>query len=202
MPSRNIVKVYDSNAYYHVYNRGVEKRKIFLDDQDYAVFVSLLKRYLSDKQALDSRGREYLSLAGKVEVVAFCLMPNHFHILLYQIELGAATQLLRAVCSSYVTYFNSKYNRVGALFQGNFKAVRVNSDNYLSYLTRYIHCNPDNYLNYEWSSLDYWLGNRTASWLNDRALNDMSPKEYMAFIKDEEKLDSTMENMSEILFDY
>lgn len=110
MPSRNIVKLYDVNTYYHIYNRGIEKRKIFLDGEDYAVFLNLLKRYLDKEPVKDSKGREYFWLANDLQVVAFCLMPNHFHILLYQIEKDAMTKLLRAVCTSYTTYFNKKIN--------------------------------------------------------------------------------------------
>ena len=152
MPCRNIIKTYNSNSYYHIYNRGVEKRKIFIDDQDYATFESLLKRYLSNKPTKDSRGRNYIFLGGEVSLIAFCLMPNHFHMIIYQTELDSMTKLLRSVCSSYVTYFNNKYNRVGALFQGNFKAIQIKDESYLLFLTRYIHRNPADYLEYEWSS--------------------------------------------------
>lgn len=201
MPNRNIVKMYDINSYYHIYNRGVEKRKIFLDDQDYAVFLSLLKRRLDACFVVGSRGREYDWLANEVEVVAFCLMPNHFHLLLYQIEIDSVTKLLRAVCSSYVTYFNKKYNRIGSLFQSSFKAVGANRNDYLLYLTRYIHRNPQNYIKWEWSSLDYWLGKKEANWVKPYRLNDMNPKEYQSFMADDINYDSNLEDISGILFE-
>lgn len=200
MPGRNIVKMYDTNIYYHVYNRGVNKRKIFIDDQDYAVFLSLFNRYLGEMPDIGSQGREYDWLVDDVEVVSFCLMPNHFHLLLYQIKMDAITKLLRAVCSSYVTYFNVKYNRVGTLFQGCFKAVKVNDQGYLQYLTRYIHRNPSNYLNWEWSSLDYWLGNKSTYWIKTQRLNDMSPEKYLDFIKDGAAYRSTLNEISDIVF--
>lgn len=200
MPSRNIVKMYDTSAYYHVYNRGVEKRKIFIDDQDYAVFSSLFKRHLDEDSDSDSRGRMYDCLSSEVEITAFCLMPNHFHILIYQIGIDSVTKLLRAVCSSYVTYFNKKYDRVGSLFQGTFKAVRVNNDGYLLYLTRYIHRNPSKYLDWQWSSLGYWIGKKSAHWINPQRLSDMSSEKYLDFIKDDKAYEESIEDISDIIF--
>lgn len=198
MPSRNIVKVYDVNTYYHIYNRGVEKRKIFLDDQDYSVFIGLFKRHLGKMPEVDRVGREYNWLADDVEIIAFCLIPNHFHLLVYQVEMNAITELLRAVCSSYVTYFNKKYDRVGTLFQGNFKAVKVNNDNYLIHLTRYIHRNPSNYLNWEWSSLSYWVGDKSAFWIKPQRLNDMTSEQYLDFVNDEAGYKLTMDRILDI----
>lgn len=201
MPNRNIVKIYDVNSYYHLYNRGVEKRDIFVDDQDYSVFLGLLKRYLDIKPSVGRQGREYDWLANDVELTAFCLMPNHFHLLLYQIEIDAFTKLLRAVCSSYVAYFNDKYDRVGPLFQGNFKAVKVNNNSYLVYLSRYIHRNPSNYLDWEWSSLSYWLGEKSSAWVKPQRLNDMNPYEYHEFIRDEDDYSSSLDEIIEIVFE-
>ena len=86
MPSKNVVKIYENNTYYHAYNRGVEKRTVFIDDEDYATFLGLLKRSLDEHPETDDKGREYRWLANDVELVAFCLMPNHFHLLLYQMN--------------------------------------------------------------------------------------------------------------------
>ncbi len=200
MPGRNIVKKYDINAYYHIYNRGVDKRTIFVDDQDYAVFVALIKRYLDVSLENGSKGRPYIDLRGKLEVMAFCLMPNHFHLLLYQIEIGGITELMRAVCSSYTTYFNKKYERIGPLFQGNFKAILVNSDVYLQYISRYIHRNPDNYIDWEWSSLSYWLGDKTASWLNPQRLNQLNREQYLAYIKDDTGFNKSVAEVPNLIF--
>lgn len=199
MPSRNIVKLYDSNTYYHVYNRGVEKRKVFLEDEDYSTFLNLYKRYLSDRPVTDNKGREYDWLAEDIELVAFCLMPNHFHLLVYQIEIGALTVLLRSVCSTYTTYFNNKYNRVGPLFQGVFKASNIYNDNYLTYITRYIHRNPHHYLLWKWSSLDYWLEKKHASWVKPQRLNNTTPYQYLEFMNDEEGYKSSIEEMNDII---
>jgi putative transposase len=199
MPSRNIIKRYKVDAYYHIYNRGVEKRKIFIDDEDYSVFINLFKRYLSDNPVRDNKGREYNWLARDVELIAFCLMPNHFHLLLYQINMDSITELLRSVCSAYTTYFNKKYNRIGPLFQGNFKASNILNDNYLMHITRYIHRNPQNYMVWKWSSLPYWLNDRHAEWVNTRRLNIMTPDQYKDFIDDEEDYNSSFEIMGNMI---
>lgn len=200
MPCRNVVKCYSFNSYYHIYNRGVEKRSVFMEDQDFAVFEELLKRYLSKELSKNARGHEYINLANEVKLVAFCLMSNHFHMLIYQTELDSITKLLRAVCSSYTTYFNNKYNRVGSLFQGTFKAIHIKNESYLLYLTRYIHRNPTDYLNYEWSSLGYWLGKKNTDWLSYKFIFDISPAEYLDFITDDRGYYSGVDKISEILF--
>ena len=199
MPSRNVVKMYDIDSYYHVYNRGVDKRDIFIDDQDYAVFLELFKRYLGEKPGVDSRGREFVSLSSGVEVVVFCLMSNHFHLLLFQIESDTVTKILRAVCSSYVPYFNKKYKCTGALFQNCFKAVKIDNHDYLQYLTRYIHRNPHNYKDWEWSSLDYWIGNRSTDWVHPQRLNDMSADNYLSYLQDDIDYDNSLGEISNIL---
>lgn len=199
MPSRNIVKRYDVNTYYHVYNRGVEKRKVFLDAEDYTVFLNLFKRYLNDRPATDNKGREYDWLAKDVELIAFCLMPNHFHLLLFQIEIDAVTKLLRSVCSAYTTYFNKKYKRVGTLFQGTFKASNIYDDVYLAYITRYIHRNPARYMTWEWSSLTYWLNEKHAAWVKPQRLNDRTSSQYLEFVCDEGDFESSLEEMGDII---
>ena len=201
MPSRNIVKQYGADTYYHLYNRGVEKRKIFLEDADYAVFLNLFKRYLDDKPTEDSSGREYDWLAEDIQIVTFCLMPNHFHLLIFQTESTAMTRLMRAVCTSYTMYFNKKYNRVGKLFQGHFKASIIQNETYLSYITRYIHRNPLNYLNWKWSSLPYWLDKKHAEWVHPELLKDVSSEQYLRFIKDDEDSISVLDKLSDILAD-
>lgn len=201
MPCRYIVKKYDTNTYYHVYNRGVEKRAIFIDDQDYSVFIDLLKRYLDPSEHISIRGTRYCCLVNDVNVIAFCLMPNHFHLLLYQVHIGGVTNLLRAVCSSYSTYFNKKYSRIGALFQNNFKAIAVNNDGYLQYLCRYIHRNPPDYLCWEWSSLRFWTNDKTSTWLNSARLSNMSSDQYLEYLADDNSFNRSVDEIECILLD-
>ncbi|HEY4714156.1 MAG TPA: hypothetical protein VIH30_07975, partial [Aquirhabdus sp.] len=83
MPSKHVVKEYAPDSYYHIYSRGVEKRQIFLDEKDFAVFLNMLKRYLSPVGAFDLSRREYPNFANQIELNAYCLMQNHFHLLIY-----------------------------------------------------------------------------------------------------------------------
>lgn len=161
MPAKNSVKIFIENGYYHIYNRGVEKRNIFLDDQDYSVFLSYLKKYLDP-----SLGSDPKSLAQEVDLLAFCLMPNHFHLLVKQISKDGVTKLIRAVCTKYVMYFNAKYKRVGTLFQGKYKAALILDDSYLIHLSRYIHLNPgSDPKSYTYSSYKHYLNKVKMGWV-------------------------------------
>ncbi len=136
MPSGNIVKSYDAGAYYHVYNRGVEKRAIFIDEEDYIVFERLLERYPGSTIQKDKFGREFADFSTTIELNAYCLMPNHFHMLLYTVGDGRAmADFMKRLCASYAVYFNKKYKRVGHLFQSNYKASHIMSDSYLQHIT-------------------------------------------------------------------
>ena len=194
MPSKNTVKFYDADAFYHVYNRGVDKRQIFLDDQDYTVFTHLLKRYLGTDPEKDSSGREYGRLTDDLSLVTFCLMPNHFHLMFFQYDPEAITKLMRAVATSYVRYFNKKYNRVGSLFQGIYKGSLIDNDAYLQHITRYIHLNPAKYLKWQWSSLGMYLGTVVCDWVHPELVIDITkPKQYLKFLKDHEDYEKTLD---------
>ncbi len=166
MPSRNIVKQYEEDAYYHIYNRGVDKRIIFQDEQDYHMFLGLLKRHLTRDKEKNSRGKEYESYAGRVELLSYCLMPNHYHLFFYlNNDIDSIPELMRKVIGTYTQYFNKKYGRVGPLFQGVYKASRITSDPYLLHITRYIHKNPKDYYSYPYSSLQYYIGDWKSDWV-------------------------------------
>ena len=189
MPQKNTVKTFTENGIYHTYNRGVEKRNIFLDEQDYAVFLHLLKFYLSptDPKQVHPfiefqkfkvvRPRPLENLEKEVNLIAFCLMPNHFHLLLKQISIDGMTKLLRRILTTYSMYFNRRYKRVGHLFQGPYKAILVQDDSYLLHLSRYIHLNPSELtgiipVNYPYSSYQYYLGQKHATWLKPKIILD------------------------------
>lgn len=202
MPARK-TNFYE-NGFYHVYNRGVEKRNIFLDDEDYVAYTGILKTYLSEnlpkeeKPQLQGRALERIkkhSLASEVGLVAYCLMPNHFHLLLQQRTPQAITQLMRRVLTTYSMYFNQRYDRVGSLFQGRFKAIEVTNDEYLLHLTRYIHRNPvaaklieiKNLVTYKYSSYPVYLGVEYKNWLRAKPILDYflqinSHKDYKNFV--------------------
>jgi len=157
MPAKNSRKQYYENGYYHIYNRGVEKRKIFLDQQDYAVFLPYLKEYLlpKDERALSKRlmdssitsieKNKILKLlrlnnfSNEITLLAYCLMPNHFHFFVKQKSAGSIDKFMNSLGTRYTMYFNKKYDRVGSLYQGVYKAVSVNNESQFIYLSKYIH---------------------------------------------------------------
>lgn len=187
MPSRNTVKEFAADQYYHLYNRGVEKRDIFLDDQDYVVFLGLLKKFLSGERTKNTQRHKFINLAGQVELIAYCLMPNHIHLLLYQYTEDGITKLMRRVMTGYVMYFNKKYNRVGGLFQGRYKASHINADAYLHHISRYIHLNPDEYQAWPYSSWRNYTGTKQAAWVKPARVLELfehNRDNYELFVSD------------------
>ncbi len=143
------------NEYYHVYNRGVEKRRIFLDKKDRERFLRLL--YLANgEKPYVLRLVQGLPLneidVGKRQAAigAYVLMPNHFHILFKETREGGISAFMEKLQTGYAMYFNKKYERVGALFQGTFKAQHVSRDEHLEYLFAYIHLNPVKIVEPKW----------------------------------------------------
>jgi len=148
---------------YHIYNRGVEKRNVFLDDEDYLRFIHNLFEfndatpvlnagYYFDPKTINSEvQKERKQRKLLVEILVFTLMPNHFHLLLRQQRANGIVRFMQKLGTGYTMYFNKKYDRVGGLFQGRFKAVLVDKEAHFIHLPCYIHTNPLN-LNYRGST--------------------------------------------------
>ena len=157
-------RAFVANQICHVYNRGVDKRIIFLEDGDYLRCIHDIFEFNDTKPAfnfgrshrrpspvnnvIDFRnqsidgGQPRLPRKRVVDILAFCLMPNHFHFLLRSLVVGGITLLTRKLGAGYANYFNQKYERSGALFQGGYKAVAVTKEPHFLYLPYYIHLNP------------------------------------------------------------
>lgn len=178
MPAKNSLKDYSPETFYHVYNRGVAKQDIFLDDQDYKVFLSNLKFYLTapdlQGQSLKvSPSRKSKNYTDNLKLLAYCLMPNHFHLFVFQKEPSSMAEFLRSIGTKYSMYLNKKYHRVGHVFQGRYKAVSVTNEVQFIYLSKYIHRNPINILpsrtvleGYKYSSYPVYLGRFNQAWIN------------------------------------
>lgn len=139
------------NSFYHVFNRGVEKRIIFTSSGEYFRFLQTLDfyRYYPTPRKLSTHLRfnselpkPNISQKEIVKILCFCLMPNHFHLLMQQLEEKGITEFLRRISDSYTRYFNTKNDRIGPLFQGTFKAKIIKSDEHLLQVSKYIHRNP------------------------------------------------------------
>jgi putative transposase len=184
MPGRNIYKDYVTDSYYHIYNRGVNKELIYKDNQDYEVFLGIVKRYLGTAAVSKPNRVSYKSHRGCVELLTYCLMPNHFHLLVFQNENDAMTNFMRSLSVSYSMYFNKKHKRQGPLFQQRYRAVRIDDDSQLLHISRYIHLNPDDYKHYKWSSYEYYTGRKHANWLNLGRILELFEEDYIQFIAD------------------
>lgn len=205
MPTRNRVKTYGENTYYHIYNRGVDRKEIFREDVDYLYFLSLFKRHLSGELVTDKYGRAAKDMSGSVELVAFCLMGNHFHLLCYLKEKDGIIDLMRSVMTAYSMYFNKKYQRIGRLYQERFLAAPITTDAYLWHVSRYIHLNPSplglDFRSYPYSSIDYFAGKKHAAWLHPERLVETQKDQakYMEFVADYESMHVEMDNLKHLL---
>lgn len=177
---------------YHVYNRGVRKEALFHDGKDYSRFLLLILTLQSDVNLknisrLNDRFNKKLQLdeldistEGKerfVELISFCIMPNHFHIMVNQLVEGGLAKYMQKVLTAYTMYYNKKYNKTGHVFQGKYKSVFIEDDEQLVYTFIYIHKNPididEDIFKYQWSSLaDFLDTNRWGTYLKPEIVTD------------------------------
>lgn len=205
MPSRNVLKIDVPDSYYHVYARGASRQPIFLKDEDFTYFLSLFRRYLSEENITNAVGIAYEKLFDDIEVLAYCLMGNHFHLLIYQKRAGAMQRLMRGIMTGYSRYFNKKYDRSGGLFESRYKASRVSNDNYLMHISRYIHLNPDKWRSYPYSSLDSYRNESPPSdWVRPKRILALfsSPNAYLEFVADYKDIRDELEAVKHELAGY
>lgn len=130
--------------YFHCYNRGTDKRTIFADQQDYVYFLKSLRNYNSERPLGKLRLYENKEVKQPlVSIVTYCLLPNHFHLLLRNEVEDGISQYLKRVSGGYTMYFNKKNDRTGSLFQGVFKSRSIHSDQDLRQLTAYVYMNNE-----------------------------------------------------------
>lgn len=183
---------------YHIYNRGSEKRLIFESLRDYQRFIKTLTYYQIEnpKPRFSIYSPKFHTIDSSkliVEILGYCLMPNHFHLLIKQLRNGGTSEYIRKVSNSYTKFFNIKYNRVGPLFQGQFKAVLIENDEQLMHVSRYIHLNPltsylvKNLEQYKWSSYSEYLGFSRYEICQKKQILDYfkSPQKYEQFVLDQ-----------------
>lgn len=148
------------DEYYHLYNRGADKRIVFEDVGDHVRFIQLLylcndsnplssKRYLNRGESLGELMLDDIE-EPLVAIGAYCLMSNHFHILTKEINEGGISKFMHRLSTAYTMYFNVKQKRTGVLFQGRFKAEHLDRDEYLKYIFSYIHLNPIKMIDSDW----------------------------------------------------
>jgi putative transposase len=159
-----------NGEYYHIYNRGVEKRAIFEDEKDYLRFYNGLAEFNDD---VDCYRREYLKKAGDtiselIEVTAYCLNPNHYHLILKQLRENGVSEFMRKLGIGYTGYFNRRHVHSGVLFQGQFQSKHILNNNYLLWLSVYVNLNNEIHRKtneqkieklWQWSSYNEYIGN-------------------------------------------
>ena len=189
MPSRNVLKQDVAESFFHVYFRGGNRSRIFRDATDFEKMLKLFARYLSLEEVKNSAGLSFPNYSYKLEILAFCLMPNHVHLLIYQRQQGTMTEFMRSLLTSYSMYFNKKYKRSGPLFESRYKASLISEDAYLEHISRYIHLNPRDWREYEYSSLPYYLHQITDEWIKPKRIMELfsNPQDYLHFVEDYEK---------------
>lgn len=221
MPIR--VSPFVTGEYYHIFNRGVDRSAIFKNSTDYHHFISAFDFYRFQKTrvkyshyckmipSVASAIRDEQEKSGVlVRVFAFALMPNHFHLLLRQeVEHGIHTYLFKAL-NSYAKYFNTKRKRVGPVFQGNFQAVRIESDAQLLHVSRYIHLNPvvsgittiESIHTYPWTSFPGYINN-TSDWVDTTEIVGLigSVIKYESFVADQVEYAKTLSDIRHVALD-
>lgn len=173
-----------NGEYYHIYNRGVDKREIFLDEKDYQKFLRGLKEFNNKSyyeervKALEEK-KELSSFLGGLErivnIVTYSLLPNHFHLIIKQSADNGISNFMHKLGTSFTNYFNKKYNRSGSLFQGPYKLIHVKNNDYLLWLSGYINGNSEiheiaNSATYRWSSLKNFLEKGQSEILKDTSI--------------------------------
>lgn len=154
MPARNRIKKYFPNSVYHIYNRGIDGRIIFADEEDYHKFLEVLEKYLTredeEKDSIYKKERPYLkkkkeqmNLTDDAKMLALCLRPDHFHLLIWQKTEAAMTALMRRAITHYSMYYNRKYQRSGPVFENVYRAVGVEPGEKALLMTKYIHTSPE-----------------------------------------------------------
>jgi len=212
MPAKNTVKPYIVNTYYHIYNRGVNKRLIFKEDRDYKIFLSYLSFYLTlpGQTRKSYASKPINNFANQIDLLAYCLMPNHFHLLIFQKDKDSINFFMRSLIRKYVQAFNTHYHRIGPLFQGRYKAVLMDSEQQLLYTSKYIHLNPNPERTsgsdpevYPYSSYKNYLGIIHQNWVKPQEIlnhfSDSNPLlTYQAYVDDISADTNTSETVPEV----
>lgn len=208
---------------YHILSRGVNRAPIVLDDRDFQRFLSVFDycRYsdypfkFSFFKTLSREQREKIRAGLKekfIGVIAYCLMPNHFHFVLRQEMDNGIVSFINRLLTSYTKFFNTKHKRSGPLFDGRFKAVLVETDEQLLHLVRYVHLNPyssavvesiDDLLLYPWSSLSEYLDSEKGPEIcsaKEMVLSQFADKEKLSrFIFDQADYQKRLEEIKHLL---
>jgi len=178
------------NEYYHLYNRGNSKQKIFLDEKDHNHFIKLL--YLCNSKRnfvfrdITENTFKFDRESTLVNIGVYCLMPNHFHLFVQEKEEGGISKFMQKLSTAYAMYFNAKYNRTGGLYEGKFKSQHISSDRHMKYLFSYIHLNPVKLIESKWKEKGIRNLEICKAFLHSYSFSSYS--EYLGFHRAESKI--------------
>lgn len=194
MPSRYVLRDFKQGEYYHVANYGVDKRIIFTDDEDFRTFLYYLKVYLLPKETIAKMPNLPKRMLSKnrnvdVQMLAYSLMPDHFHLMLQEKEPGGISLLMKQLSNAYTKYFNERHKRSGSLFEGPFKAAFVKNEDIVQ-VVRYIHLNPflgglvDDPDKYRWSDFPTYTNSKEINISNSSIVLSRfnTPADYKHFV--------------------
>lgn len=223
MPARFTPLVTDQ--YYHIFNRGVNKQPIFQGVRDYKRSLDILDFYSFNPKL---RFSKFLLLSQEeksnfmdglhkvndklVDIICFCLMPNHFHLLLNQLKDNGISKFMANLQNSFTRYFNTKHERIGPLLQGQFKAVLIEDDNQLLHVSRYIHLNPyssyvvkdkEGLIEYKWSSFPEYLGMVSSEICNKQIILSQfkNVEDYKEFVLDQADYQRNLEEIKHLILE-
>lgn len=211
---------------YHVFNKSIAGQTIFTIQKDYQRFVDVINYYRFDNLPIryshykrlpqsqkDAFNEEYLTNNKSIiHIISYCIMPNHFHFLLLSDKDHAISNFARNIQNSYSKYYNTKYERSGSLFQSMFKAVRIENDEQLVHVSRYIHLNPvtaylieaDELEKYNWSSVKAFLSDENDnSFIEpDLVLSHFKSREkYKEFLLDQVNYQRELDKIKHLVFE-
>lgn len=214
-----------NGEFYHIFNRGISRQPVFLNRKDYRRLFELTKFYrlvdypiryskflLLPKEERKKFFKTMRKADKVVKVICFCFMPNHFHFLLCQEREGGISGFIRNLEISYTRFFNIKHERIGPLFQGQFKAVRIEGEEQLIHVSRYIHLNPltsyvvkrpEQLEDYQWSSFLDYIGESQGNICNTKPVLDLFPtkRDYKEFVYNQVDYQKGLESMKHLVFD-
>lgn len=214
MPYKYSIRNFKENGLYHIYNKGVGKQEIFLNSEDYATFIYYLSVYLLPpgktlQKYPDTPLRIYSkSLSEELELLGYCLMPNHFHLILKPKFKQSISKLMKQLSNGYTFYFNRKYGSFGQIFQGVYKGLSIKTKEELIHLLKFIHLNPskaflvENPKDYQWSSHGEYL-KRLPNLCNIELILSNFPtlKDWEQFVLDQKDYSKLLTKIQGLTFD-
>lgn len=203
--------IFANGEHYHIFNRGVDKREIFSDSKDYERFLTSMNLLNDSREGLMIEWRDFKKCNTKaslddflkpsfrkrtelIEIVAYCLNPNHYHFILKQVSDKGIERFMHKIGISHTKHYNDKYERNGSLFQGPYKAIMIDSNEYLLHLSAYVNTNNlihgySNCNDWEYSSLPDYLGKRDSGLVSKNIILDQftNIEDYSSYLKDATK---------------